>query len=95
MFHVHSLTKTYTSVFHGGWMWLVHALLVNHAVCIVVKMNDKDLIASLGGPTALAKRLGFKTPRVGNWVARGIPAKVKLDNPDVFGIKQKRRGVRK
>lgn len=51
-------------------------------------MNDAEIIKSLGGPTVLARRLGFKTPdgarRVHNWIARGIPAKVKLEHPAIF-----------
>lgn len=51
-------------------------------------MNDAEIIKTLGGPTVLARRLGFKTPdgarRVHNWIARGIPAKVKLEHPSIF-----------
>jgi hypothetical protein len=48
-------------------------------------LSDKDLIALLGGPTALSKRLGFASPqRVHNWVYRGIPASVKLAYPKLF-----------
>ena len=70
-------------------------LYVNHCLCIVVNMTDAQTITRLGGPTALAKLLGFKTARVGNWVKRGIPARVLLDNPDVFGIAPKRRASKK
>lgn len=51
-------------------------------------MDDKQLIENLGGPRAVAKLLGFNeingTQRVYNWIARGIPSKVKLDHADVF-----------
>lgn len=51
--------------------------------------NDAQLIEQLGGPAALAKRLGYdKTnggvQRVQNWKKRGIPSAVKLEHPDVF-----------
>lgn len=56
---------------------------------------DRALIQSLGGPTQLAKRLGYDKPgsvqRVQNWMARGIPPAVKLANPDLF-LAPKRRG---
>lgn len=46
---------------------------------------DKKLIALLGGPTVLSKRLGLNSPqRVHNWLTRGIPASVKLLHPKVF-----------
>lgn len=54
---------------------------------------DADLIADLGGPTEVAKKLGWDKPgsvqRIQNWIVRGIPARVQLDHPDVFG-KQER-----
>jgi len=54
----------------------------NHA------MTDAELIAELGGPTRLAERLGYEKPggvqRVQNWLARGIPPKVKLEHPELF-----------
>lgn len=50
--------------------------------------SDSALIDRLGGPAALARRLGFKkesgVQRVSNWRYRGIPAAVKLDNKSVF-----------
>jgi hypothetical protein len=46
---------------------------------------DKDLIVQLGGPTTLAKRLGFSSKqRVHNWLIRGIPPAVKLAYPKIF-----------
>lgn len=49
--------------------------------------SDKKLIESLGGPAKVAELLKFGkggTQRVHNWMARGIPARVKLDHPEVF-----------
>lgn len=51
--------------------------------------TDADLIEQLGGPAALAKRLGYDkanggVQRVQNWKKRGIPPGVKLKHPDVF-----------
>lgn len=51
--------------------------------------SDRELIESLGGPSKVAALLGYdKKPggvqRVHNWLARGIPAKVKLDYPAIF-----------
>lgn len=51
-------------------------------------MDDKQLIHNLGGPSAVAKLLGYNyktgTQRVYNWLSRGIPAKVKLDHANIF-----------
>lgn len=50
-------------------------------------MTDADIIKQLGGPAQLAKRLGYGTggtQRVQNWIARGIPASVKLKHLDLF-----------
>lgn len=46
-------------------------------------MTDKELIEKMG-TTALARLLGFTEQRVSNWKRRGIPPKVKLDNPKIF-----------
>lgn len=50
--------------------------------------SDKQLIADLGGPARVAEMLGYPkqggVQRVQNWVSRGIPAKVKLDHPEIF-----------
>lgn len=50
--------------------------------------SDAELIDSLGGPSKLARRLGFKNPggvqRVQNWKYRGIPEIVRLRHPKVF-----------
>lgn len=51
-------------------------------------MDDRKLITSLGGPAAVAELLGLPrkggAQRVNNWMARGIPAAVKLQHPDLF-----------
>lgn len=54
---------------------------------------DADLIKDLGGPAQVVKLLGWEKPgsiqRVQNWTTRGIPARVRLEHPDLFG-KQER-----
>lgn len=48
---------------------------------------DRALIQALGGPTRLARLLGYGphgVQRVHNWTARGIPSAVKLERPDLF-----------
>ena len=49
---------------------------------------DASLIDELGGPTKVARLLGYREPggvqRVQNWKTRGIPARVKLANPGLF-----------
>lgn len=48
-------------------------------------MDDKELIKKMGGVAKISKALGFKTmSRVGNWVKRGIPARIKLNNQKLF-----------
>jgi hypothetical protein len=53
-----------------------------------IMTDDKKLIEQLGGPSKLAEILGYDkhggVQRVQNWIARGIPPKVKLDRPDIF-----------
>jgi hypothetical protein len=51
--------------------------------------SDKELIALLGGSTAVAKKLGLSVQRVHNWLSRGIPASMKLRNPKIFLKKRK------
>ncbi len=57
--------------------------------------SDRRLIQALGGPTQLAKRLGFQKPgsvqRVQNWTVRGIPPAVKLAHPEIFLASNKRK----
>ena len=54
--------------------------------------SDKDLIAQLGGPSILAKRLGFSSKqRVHNWLTRGIPPVVKLAYPKIFLKKTRKK----
>lgn len=48
---------------------------------------DNAIIDALGGATKLAKLLKYGkggTQRVHNWRTRGIPARVKLERPDIF-----------
>ncbi|AZQ92340.1 hypothetical protein C0159_08230 [Moraxella catarrhalis] len=49
-------------------------------------MTDKELIQRLGGAKVLGDYLSLKNPHqtVWNWGSRGIPAKVKLDYPELF-----------
>lgn len=51
-------------------------------------MTDRELIEKLGGPAKVAELLDFPKPdgarRVHNWLARGIPAKVKVEHPELF-----------
>lgn len=66
---------------------MVFAFFLNMVFNVV--MNDKELIASLGGPTKVAELLELDkakggVQRVQNWITRGIPAQVKLDRPDLF-----------
>ena len=54
-------------------------------------MTDDQLIDFHGGPTKLAKKLGWKegraVQRIHNWRSRGIPAAVKLKYPAIFLFK--------
>src|SRR5574343_1005921 len=50
---------------------------------------DRALIDELGGPTSVARQLGYAparggAQRVDNWRRRGIPAHVKVARPDLF-----------
>lgn len=51
--------------------------------------DDAKIIDALGGPTAVANRLGFSSTgsvqRVQNWKYRGIPEVIRLRRQDVFG----------
>jgi len=52
-------------------------------------MSDKELILKLGGPAAVCRNLGFDpksggVQRVQNWMVRGIPPKVRLENLEFF-----------
>ena len=52
-------------------------------------MEDSQLIERLGGPARVAELLGYDkrsggVQRVHNWRSRGIPARVKLERPDLF-----------
>jgi hypothetical protein len=46
--------------------------------------QDIALIHKLGGPAALADRLGYSVQRVQHWLVRGIPPAVKLQHPALF-----------
>lgn len=60
-------------------------------------MTDKEIIDKLGGATKVAKLLNFEMPkgamRVHNWIKRGIPARVKLDRPDLFQNTELKEGA--
>jgi len=50
---------------------------------------DAERIKALGGAAKLAVLLGYDkedggVQRVHNWISRGIPAKVKVERPDLF-----------
>lgn len=51
---------------------------------MVIQMTDKELIIKLGGVGAVSNYLGLSYQCVFNWLKRGIPATVKLDNRDIF-----------
>jgi hypothetical protein len=51
--------------------------------------SDAQIIARLGGPAKVAELLGYDKSdggiqRVCNWLKRGIPARVKVEHPDLF-----------
>lgn len=47
-------------------------------------MTDKELIKQLGGVVAVSDYLGVSYQCVFNWLTRGIPSKVKVDNKEIF-----------
>jgi len=51
-------------------------------------MNAEQVITKLGGSAEVARLVGYPkhlgTQRVNNWKKRGIPAKVRLERPDLF-----------
>lgn len=59
---------------------------------------DWTLITALGGPVKVAELLGYPkdggVQRVQNWKYRGIPARVKLQRPDLF-VSGKRGGKKR
>lgn len=62
---------------------------VNNAFTMNKPHPDAAVIAALGGPAKLARRLGYDTSagginRVSNWGRRGIPPQVRIDHPEVF-----------
>ncbi|MCR4532486.1 hypothetical protein [Acinetobacter venetianus] len=46
--------------------------------------KDRELIKKRGGVTVLANSLGYNVQRVQNWTVRGIPAKEKLEHPELL-----------
>lgn len=52
-------------------------------------MDDEKLILKLGGVANLAEMLGYPkkggVQRVDNWRRRGIPLKVRVEHPEIFG----------
>lgn len=53
--------------------------------------TDKELIESLGGPAKIAALMGLagragQIQRIHNWKSRGIPAKVRLNFPELFPL---------
>lgn len=49
--------------------------------------QDAEFIRSIG-VTRIARKLGMTAQRVQNWLYRGIPARVLLDNPKFFRKKK-------
>ena len=54
--------------------------------------KDKAMIQELGGPAKVADLLNYDkkkggVQRVYNWTSRGIPSKVKLENLDLFRLR--------
>jgi hypothetical protein len=52
-----------------------------------VMKPDREIIMDLGGAGKVAEMLGytrFGHQRVQNWLVRGIPARVKLQHPEIF-----------
>jgi hypothetical protein len=51
--------------------------------------DDSKIIDDLGGAAKVAELLGYDkhggVQRVQNWKTRGIPPKVRLERPDLFG----------
>lgn len=47
-------------------------------------MSDKEIIKKLGGSAVVARFLKKKYTTVHNWTTRGIPAKYKLEYPNLF-----------
>lgn len=62
------------------------------------KHPDAAVIERLGGPTEVARALGFDpraggAQRVQNWKQRGIPEVIRLRRPDLFGSDEAPRHV--
>lgn len=54
-------------------------------------MTDKEYIQRLGGVKVIADYLKCDYQRVHNWLRRGIPAKVKVENPNLFLTKNPKK----
>jgi len=70
-----------------------------NAAAEISRHPDSDLIESLGGSAAVARKLGFDpgaggSQRVQNWKYRGIPELIRLKRPDVFDPPAKRQKAR-
>ncbi|MBE9590008.1 hypothetical protein IM753_03250 [Moraxella sp. K127] len=46
--------------------------------------KDEEIIRKLGGAAVVARFLNKKYTTVHNWTTRGIPAKYKLEYPELF-----------
>ncbi len=70
-------------------MACLHGLLTEclNTVCNL-RMTDGELIEKLGGPAKVCELLAIPKAggiqRVQNWKSRGIPARVRLQHPEVF-----------
>lgn len=57
-------------------------------VTMNANQTDAEIISNLGGPAKVAELLRLDkqggVQRVQNWIARGIPSRVKVDRPDLF-----------
>lgn len=46
--------------------------------------EDKQIIKQLGGAGKVSKLVGVSRQRAQNWLTRGIPAKIKIQFPELF-----------
>ena len=58
--------------------------MVNEMVSVKELVSHIDIIQNMSEQKKVAKKLGFTTERVNNWLVRGIPARVMLDNHKLF-----------
>ena len=82
------ITQLFNTSLHIMFDFLINTVFNIVIRFIKINMQDsKQIIESFGGPSNLARILGFKkfgSQRVHNWIKRGIPAKIFLDYPDLF-----------